>query len=189
MELRERNVESIRVNASAAGGDMGSNSSGSGASSSGSTEQLGTVFLAVAVACAGAVAFGYHLGIVNGPLEAIAMDLGIAGDKGLQGLVREARGQCRMMGSDFCFLDQLGGGDPYAVVEVVQQGAPCRHAALLQCPPCGAACGFIFMSLLSKPVVSWLVHLPYEAVISFISYCIYRSDALFFARYDMTFIK
>ena len=31
--------------------------------------------------------FGYHLGVVNGPLAAIAADLGFAGDAALQGLV------------------------------------------------------------------------------------------------------
>lgn len=46
------------------------------------------VLAAVAVACMGAFAFGYHLGVVNGPLEAIAKDLGFAGNKALQGLVR-----------------------------------------------------------------------------------------------------
>uniref|UniRef100_A0A7R9YSH1 Major facilitator superfamily (MFS) profile domain-containing protein n=1 Tax=Chlamydomonas euryale TaxID=1486919 RepID=A0A7R9YSH1_9CHLO len=33
------------------------------------------------------MAFGYHLGVVNGPLEAIAMDLGIGGDAALSGVV------------------------------------------------------------------------------------------------------
>lgn len=45
------------------------------------------VFLAVAVAGAGAFAFGYHLGVVNGPLEAIAADLGFAGNTALQGAI------------------------------------------------------------------------------------------------------
>ena len=35
-------------------------------------------------------AFGYHLGIVNGPLEAIAGDLGFLGDKAKEGLVSMA---------------------------------------------------------------------------------------------------
>lgn len=48
---------------------------------------LSPVLTAVAVACAGAFAFGFHLGVVNGPLEAIASDLGFAGDKALQGMV------------------------------------------------------------------------------------------------------
>jgi len=33
------------------------------------------------------MAFGYHLGVVNGPLEAISADLGLAGDAAMQGLV------------------------------------------------------------------------------------------------------
>jgi len=57
------------------------------ASESSNDYTLGPVLLSVAIACAGAFAFGYHLGVVNGPLEAIAKDLGIAGDKALQGLV------------------------------------------------------------------------------------------------------
>jgi len=41
----------------------------------------------VAVAALGAFAFGYHLGVVNGPLDAIATSLGFAGDAGKQGAV------------------------------------------------------------------------------------------------------
>lgn len=48
---------------------------------------LTQVLLSVAAACAGATAFGYHLGVVNGPLEAISADLGVAGDAAMQGLV------------------------------------------------------------------------------------------------------
>ncbi|KAI8468900.1 MAG: general substrate transporter [Monoraphidium minutum] len=48
---------------------------------------MGAVLAAVSIAACGAFAFGYHLGVVNGPLEAIAKDLGFGGDKGLQGLV------------------------------------------------------------------------------------------------------
>ncbi|KAL6760297.1 general substrate transporter [Haematococcus lacustris] len=57
------------------------------AASSSSSSSLTPVLASVAVACAGAFAFGYHLGVVNGPLEAIATDLGFAGDKALQGAV------------------------------------------------------------------------------------------------------
>jgi hypothetical protein len=45
------------------------------------------LLFSVAVASMGAFAFGYHLGVVNGPLEAIAADLGFGGDASLQGLV------------------------------------------------------------------------------------------------------
>ena len=48
---------------------------------------LAPVLLCVGAACAGSLAFGYHLAVVNGPLEAISADLGIAGDAALQGLV------------------------------------------------------------------------------------------------------
>jgi sugar porter (SP) family MFS transporter len=41
----------------------------------------------VAIAAMGAFAFGYHLAIVNGPLDAIAASLGFAGDATKQGLV------------------------------------------------------------------------------------------------------
>lgn len=43
--------------------------------------------MSVAIASMGAVAFGYHLGVVNGPLEALATDLGFGGNASLQGLV------------------------------------------------------------------------------------------------------
>jgi len=45
------------------------------------------VLTAVAVAGCGAFSFGYHLGVVNGPLGAIAADLGFGGSASLQGLV------------------------------------------------------------------------------------------------------
>lgn len=61
--------------------------SSGGAMSAPAAPHLGPVLLAVAVACAGACAFGYHLGVVNGPLEMIAADLGIAGDAALGGFV------------------------------------------------------------------------------------------------------
>ena len=55
---------------------------------------LAPVFTAVAVAGLGAFSFGYHLGVVNGPLAAIATDLGFAGNASLQGLVRRRRRCC-----------------------------------------------------------------------------------------------
>lgn len=48
---------------------------------------LAPVLFCVFVASMGAFAFGYHLGVVNGPLEAIAADLGFAGNAALQGAV------------------------------------------------------------------------------------------------------
>lgn len=48
---------------------------------------LGPVLAFVAVAALGSYAFGYHLGVVNGPLAAIAADLGFAGKAALQGTV------------------------------------------------------------------------------------------------------
>ena len=35
----------------------------------------------------GAFSFGYHLGVLNGPLKAIATDLGFAGNAALQGAI------------------------------------------------------------------------------------------------------
>jgi hypothetical protein len=43
------------------------------------------------VASVGAFAFGYHLGVVNGPMEAIASDLGFLGDAAKEGMVRVSR--------------------------------------------------------------------------------------------------
>lgn len=60
---------------------------GKSSSASSSEYTLTPVLTAVAVACMGALAFGFHLGVVNGPLEAIAADLGFPGDKALQGMV------------------------------------------------------------------------------------------------------
>ncbi|PIN16507.1 putative transporter (major facilitator superfamily) [Handroanthus impetiginosus] len=47
----------------------------------------GSVFPYVGVACLGAILFGYHLGVVNGSLEYLAKDLGIAENTVLQGWV------------------------------------------------------------------------------------------------------
>lgn len=41
----------------------------------------------VGIACLGAILFGYHLGVVNGALEYLAVDLGIAKNTALQGWV------------------------------------------------------------------------------------------------------
>ena len=48
---------------------------------------LGPVIKCVVIASMGAFCFGYHLGVVNGPLGAIAADLGFADNAGLQGAV------------------------------------------------------------------------------------------------------
>ncbi|XP_050227795.1 plastidic glucose transporter 4 [Mercurialis annua] len=50
-------------------------------------KSTGTVFPFVGVACLGAVLFGYHLGVVNGALEYLAKDLGIAENTVLQGWI------------------------------------------------------------------------------------------------------
>ncbi|KAL6007533.1 hypothetical protein ACLOJK_033031 [Asimina triloba] len=48
----------------------------------------GTVLPYVGVACLGAILFGYHLGVVNGALEYLSKDLGIAENTVLQGKYR-----------------------------------------------------------------------------------------------------
>ena len=55
--------------------------------SSSSQISLGPVIKCVVIASMGAFCFGYHLGVVNGPLGAIAADLGFADNAGLQGAV------------------------------------------------------------------------------------------------------
>lgn len=65
---------------------MASSSAGADAACTGKAGLLPVLF-AVAVASCGAFAFGYHLGVLNGPLERIAADLGFAGNASLQGLV------------------------------------------------------------------------------------------------------
>ncbi|KDO59058.1 hypothetical protein CISIN_1g0091082mg [Citrus sinensis] len=47
----------------------------------------GVVLPFVGVACLGAILFGYHLGVVNGALEYLAKDLGIAENTVLQGWI------------------------------------------------------------------------------------------------------
>ncbi|GAU36552.1 hypothetical protein TSUD_277580 [Trifolium subterraneum] len=47
----------------------------------------GTVLPYVGVACLGAILFGYHLGVVNGALEYLSKDLGIAENTVLQGWI------------------------------------------------------------------------------------------------------
>ncbi|WOK94172.1 plastidic glucose transporter 4 [Canna indica] len=51
------------------------------------TKSSGNVLPYVAVACLGAILFGYHLAVVNGSLEYLAKDLGIAENTVLQGWV------------------------------------------------------------------------------------------------------
>ena len=68
------------MSATTAAGELGDSSSAQEA-------PLGPVLWAVGIASCGALAFGYHLGVVNGPLNAIAADLGFAGNARLQGTV------------------------------------------------------------------------------------------------------
>lgn len=56
----------------------------------GSDTSLASVLACVVIASFGAFAFGYHLGVVNGPLDAIASSLGFAGDAAKKGSVSPA---------------------------------------------------------------------------------------------------
>ena len=60
------------------------------------------VLFSVFVCSLGAMLFGLHLGIVNGPLDAIAADLGFAANPQLKGAVSmlhcSACAQCHHMG-------------------------------------------------------------------------------------------
>ncbi|KAJ0261028.1 Plastidic glucose transporter 4 [Hirschfeldia incana] len=85
MNLSSVKARSIKAQASSGGDDVEeaiplrseSNSSG-------------TVLPFVGVACLGAILFGYHLGVVNGALEYLAKDLGIADNTVLQGWIVSA---------------------------------------------------------------------------------------------------
>ncbi|KAG2333821.1 hypothetical protein Bca52824_005001 [Brassica carinata] len=85
MNLSSVKARSVRAQASSGGGDeeeavpLRSESNSSG-----------TVLPFVAVACLGAILFGYHLGVVNGALEYLAKDLGIADNTVLQGWIVSA---------------------------------------------------------------------------------------------------
>lgn len=64
------------------------------AGTQGSNPSLVPVIVSVCIAAMGAFLFGYHLGVVNGPLEQIAADLNFAGNTVLQGSVRHAKCIC-----------------------------------------------------------------------------------------------
>ncbi|XP_077220247.1 plastidic GLC translocator [Tasmannia lanceolata] len=51
------------------------------------TKSSGSVLPFVGIACLGAILFGYHLGVVNGALEYLSKDLGIAENAVIQGWV------------------------------------------------------------------------------------------------------
>lgn len=88
-------MESVRLRTSGQGSPTAARGAAAGAGSEPAGEMAlapppslnPTLLLAVAVAAMGGVCFGYHLGVVNGPLEAIAADLGFGGNAGLQGAV------------------------------------------------------------------------------------------------------
>lgn len=58
---------------------------------------LQPVFTAALVASLGSFCFGFHLAVLNGPLAAIAAELGFAGQPVLEGLVSSSiQHQCRL---------------------------------------------------------------------------------------------
>ncbi|CAH8387721.1 unnamed protein product [Eruca vesicaria subsp. sativa] len=78
-------ARSVRAHASSGGGDV---EEAVPLRSEGKIS--GTVLPFVGVACLGAILFGYHLGVVNGALEYLAKDLGIADNTVLQGWIVSA---------------------------------------------------------------------------------------------------
>lgn len=87
--LSEKPIPSPRdlVQTDAVTADAGAAASGSGG--------IGAVMFSVLSAAMGAFSFGYALSVVNGPLDAIALDLGFAGDAALQGMVRSGFGEIK----------------------------------------------------------------------------------------------
>ena len=71
---------------------------GAAAAAAGGTGLSPAVLLCVAVASMGAFAFGYHLGVVNGPLDALSTQLGFGGDAFRQGLVSAGLGLAWALG-------------------------------------------------------------------------------------------
>ncbi|KAJ4908309.1 Plastidic glucose transporter 4 [Raphanus sativus] len=86
MNLSSVKARSIRAQASSGG--VGDEEEAVPLRSEGNSS--GTVLPFVAVACLGAILFGYHLGVVNGALEYLAKDLGIADNTVLQGWIVSA---------------------------------------------------------------------------------------------------
>jgi hypothetical protein len=84
---------------------------------------LGPVLWAVSIASCGALAFGYHLGVVNGPLNAIAADLGFAGNAGLQGTVRRTP----LLQSPFLHYSCSGSASQHAWQAARQAGSTVSH--------------------------------------------------------------
>ncbi|OMP04740.1 Sugar/inositol transporter [Corchorus olitorius] len=73
----------------------------------------GTVLPFVGIACLGAILFGYHLGVVNGALEYLAKDLGIAENTVLQGIATAQTVQTMIIGR---LLAGIGIGISSAIV-------------------------------------------------------------------------
>ena len=76
----------------------------------------------VGVACIGCVLFGYHLGVVNAPLDAISATLGFAGDA-----VRQ--GQVVSIGLAGAFLGSLGGAAQRTHDACAQASRRTQHTA------------------------------------------------------------
>lgn len=85
---------------------------------------LAPVYTAVAVAGLGAFSFGYHLGIVNGPLAALAADLGFGGNASLQGLVRRPLPSLPLLLPGYIRRGDGGGAVCWARLVVEQSDVP-----------------------------------------------------------------
>ncbi|KAL0709580.1 hypothetical protein Bca4012_016558 [Brassica carinata] len=85
MNLSSVKARSTRAQASSGGGDAEE-----AIPLRSEANSSGTVLPFVGVACLGAILFGYHLGVVNGALEYLAKDLGIADNTVLQGWIVSA---------------------------------------------------------------------------------------------------
>ena len=82
-----------------------------------------TAGLSVGVACIGCVLFGYHLGVVNAPLDAISATLGFAGDAVRQGRVVS-------FGLAGAFLGSLGGASSHTMLVHKPHAVHSPHTSL-----------------------------------------------------------
>ena len=73
---------------------------------------LQPVFTAALVASLGAFCFGFHLAVLNGPLAAIAAELGFAGQPVLEGMVRRPVRQSLLFLNLICSICMLMTAQP-----------------------------------------------------------------------------
>ncbi|XP_010492496.1 PREDICTED: plastidic glucose transporter 4 [Camelina sativa] len=90
MSLSSVKPRSVRAQASSSSSSSGGDAEEAVPLRSEGKSSGGSVLPFVGVACLGAILFGYHLGVVNGALEYLAKDLGIAENTVLQGWIVSA---------------------------------------------------------------------------------------------------